>query len=317
MDYYGSDAGARPGTGRSEKLTQDQQVFRCKVAEWVASFVVGSLTVACGGQTGGDSQGATSAGGNSAVTSTSTASGGAGANAGSANNSGGSSSETMGGALPTGGTHMNATGGSLSASGNVTTGGMRASGGVRTTGGSMPTGGKPAIGGSLAAGGSLASGGSRATGGTSADGQSLCLMPADSGPCKAAILEYFFNVETGRCEPFTYGGCEGNANRFDTLDACQKRCTPNQEYCPDKVPPVNVVYSCIGRSVCYYSSISSCRCVLTDGLFWCNETGCDLDAGNWIDLDASVLPDGGSNPNAARILACGCGSPGWSCIGLD
>ena len=37
------------------------------------------------------------------------------------------------------------------------------------------------------------------------------------------IIRYFDNAEK-RCMPFYYGGCEGNDNRFDTFEECQKSC---------------------------------------------------------------------------------------------
>ncbi len=52
----------------------------------------------------------------------------------------------------------------------------------------------------------------------------LCLLPADTGPCDAVIPRYFYNVETGLCEQFIYGGCEGNANNFATPEECEATC---------------------------------------------------------------------------------------------
>ena len=41
--------------------------------------------------------------------------------------------------------------------------------------------------------------------------------------CLMFIIRYFDNAEK-RCMPFYYGGCEGNDNRFDTFEECQKSC---------------------------------------------------------------------------------------------
>lgn len=53
-----------------------------------------------------------------------------------------------------------------------------------------------------------------------------CADPADPGPCKATIPRFFFNVRTGRCQAFLYGGCRGNHNRFLSLEECRQRCLP-------------------------------------------------------------------------------------------
>lgn len=55
----------------------------------------------------------------------------------------------------------------------------------------------------------------------------ICQLPANPGPCRAAIPSFFFNSMSGRCEMFTYGGCDGNQNIFETEEACQNLCNPN------------------------------------------------------------------------------------------
>ena len=40
---------------------------------------------------------------------------------------------------------------------------------------------------------------------------------------KSCIGRYFDNSEK-RCMPFYYGGCEGNLNRFDSQENCQRSC---------------------------------------------------------------------------------------------
>lgn len=72
---------------------------------------------------------------------------------------------------------------------------------------------------------------------TSADGappehfifNELCALKDESGPCKAIKDRFFFNVDTGSCELFEYGGCGGNANNFETLEACEETCVVSGE----------------------------------------------------------------------------------------
>ncbi|KAI4901812.1 hypothetical protein NFI96_027207, partial [Prochilodus magdalenae] len=51
-----------------------------------------------------------------------------------------------------------------------------------------------------------------------------CALKMDEGPCKALKDRFYFDIDTGRCEPFEYGGCQGNANNFETLEACEEMC---------------------------------------------------------------------------------------------
>uniref|UniRef100_A0A8C3IXU9 BPTI/Kunitz inhibitor domain-containing protein n=1 Tax=Chrysemys picta bellii TaxID=8478 RepID=A0A8C3IXU9_CHRPI len=52
----------------------------------------------------------------------------------------------------------------------------------------------------------------------------ICNLPADPGPCEAYMPSYFYNSATKRCEQFIYGGCQGNANRFPSVNECLKTC---------------------------------------------------------------------------------------------
>ncbi|KFD55347.1 hypothetical protein M514_03687 [Trichuris suis] len=52
----------------------------------------------------------------------------------------------------------------------------------------------------------------------------ICSQPVDSGPCRASIQRWYFSVESGKCEPFTYGGCGGNSNNFESREDCRERC---------------------------------------------------------------------------------------------
>ncbi|OAD62348.1 Protease inhibitor 5 [Eufriesea mexicana] len=52
-----------------------------------------------------------------------------------------------------------------------------------------------------------------------------CLLPLESGPCKAMIPRYGYNPATNQCEEFIYGGCRGNTNNFRSMDLCLESCS--------------------------------------------------------------------------------------------
>ncbi|EEC10261.1 serine protease inhibitor, putative, partial [Ixodes scapularis] len=51
-----------------------------------------------------------------------------------------------------------------------------------------------------------------------------CFEDMEEGPCRARILSYYFDFDTGTCKEFFYGGCEGTGNNFKTKDECEKKC---------------------------------------------------------------------------------------------
>ncbi|XP_072949798.1 BPTI/Kunitz domain-containing protein-like [Epargyreus clarus] len=57
-----------------------------------------------------------------------------------------------------------------------------------------------------------------------------CLLNPDHGPCRAEIPMYFYNPRERNCTVFTWGGCQGNGNRFDTRRECLTKCwsKPNE-----------------------------------------------------------------------------------------
>ncbi|WP_437956818.1 BPTI/Kunitz domain-containing protein [Sorangium sp. So ce119] len=109
-------------------------------------------------------------------------------------------------------------------------------GGAENNGG--PGGGGPGGGGPVAGsgGGSVtgSGGGSVASSGAGGELPARCALPQDVGPCDAAMPRYWHDPSTGVCVPFTWGGCEGNENRFESLAACQEACqggAPDMDTC--------------------------------------------------------------------------------------
>ncbi|XP_044730136.1 papilin isoform X2 [Chrysoperla carnea] len=57
-----------------------------------------------------------------------------------------------------------------------------------------------------------------------ANSQDLCTLPKVEGPCDASYDQWYYNKGTDQCEPFVYGGCAGNTNRFNDQQSCEQRC---------------------------------------------------------------------------------------------
>lgn len=48
------------------------------------------------------------------------------------------------------------------------------------------------------------------------------------GLCRALIPKWHYNQKSGECEHFSYGGCGGNDNNFDSLEECESNCLPSR-----------------------------------------------------------------------------------------
>jgi len=57
----------------------------------------------------------------------------------------------------------------------------------------------------------------------------VCELPKDSGPCYGSIGKWYYNKDIQHCELFTYGGCQGNENRFDSMEECEAQCSTKSE----------------------------------------------------------------------------------------
>ncbi|XP_031699990.1 WAP, Kazal, immunoglobulin, Kunitz and NTR domain-containing protein 2-like [Anarrhichthys ocellatus] len=59
-----------------------------------------------------------------------------------------------------------------------------------------------------------------------------CGLPSPQGPCKAYEPRWAYSSTLQQCQPFIYGGCEGNDNNFESKEACEEMCPyPRNHHC--------------------------------------------------------------------------------------
>lgn len=58
----------------------------------------------------------------------------------------------------------------------------------------------------------------------------FCQLSPEGGRCRAYLLRWYYESSSGECKSFTYGGCRGNNNRFDTKAICERVCKPGCRY---------------------------------------------------------------------------------------
>ncbi|XP_069464224.1 low-density lipoprotein receptor-related protein 11 isoform X2 [Ambystoma mexicanum] len=61
-----------------------------------------------------------------------------------------------------------------------------------------------------------------------------CLAPPDIGSCKGLISRWYFDVSSGTCMHFFYGGCKGNENNFLQETDCISECIDVHGVIPEK-----------------------------------------------------------------------------------
>lgn len=158
----------------------------------------------------------------------------------------------------------------------------------------------------------------------------FCSLPYDTGPCDAAMPSYYFDPSTGRCELFSYGGCEGNANRFSTETECLATCGDiAQTECPMTMP----TGACTTEGMaCTYGQYDQCLCIPYD-TYWCEPVpACSASAavpgtggasgfapstGGGGSSSGAPLPMGGSTADIAEpapaTTLCSCAAGIWQC----
>ncbi|XP_060520392.1 papilin isoform X2 [Cylas formicarius] len=54
--------------------------------------------------------------------------------------------------------------------------------------------------------------------------QDICSLPPVAGPCAGEYAQFYYDPASDSCREFTFGGCEGNFNRFNDIASCEQQC---------------------------------------------------------------------------------------------
>ncbi|KAI1713355.1 kunitz/Bovine pancreatic trypsin inhibitor domain-containing protein [Ditylenchus destructor] len=105
---------------------------------------------------------------------------------------------------------------------------------------------------------------------------SECAHLPDWGECNHLRYVWFYNLSSGGCEQFLWGGCGGNPNRFATFELCQITCEmATDDLCLDKLDRGQWCQSMSNR---YYFDADSNSC---KGFHY---TGCGQSRNNFRSL---------------------------------
>ncbi|GFY75862.1 uncharacterized protein TNIN_453381 [Trichonephila inaurata madagascariensis] len=60
--------------------------------------------------------------------------------------------------------------------------------------------------------------------------ENTCTFPLAKGNCSGSIPRFYFDAEDEMCVEFSYSGCNGNANNFQSFAQCEDNCL-NEDFC--------------------------------------------------------------------------------------
>lgn len=139
--------------------------------------------------------------------------------------------------------------------------------------------------------------------------QDHCRFEADAGECRVAEARYYYSNEEGRCQQFTYGGCGGNENNFETQDECERSCWGSQDAC--SLP--QLVGECNDNETRWYFDDVGKTCTQF------NYGGCNGNANNFAtneECQSQCNPTDRPSPDAEPSVGLGDVSTNYYCYKL-
>uniref|UniRef100_A0A914HT32 Uncharacterized protein n=1 Tax=Globodera rostochiensis TaxID=31243 RepID=A0A914HT32_GLORO len=104
----------------------------------------------------------------------------------------------------------------------------------------------------------------------------VCSLPPDAGACRQYVPKWFFNAQTGLCEQFSFGGCQGNQNNFAEREQCETKCkkvqqlTNSHQLLPEKCSLEREEGTGGGYHVQWYFNVRNLRC---EQFVWQGQSG--------------------------------------------
>lgn len=83
--------------------------------------------------------------------------------------------------------------------------------------------------------------------------RAFCQFDSESGRCRASHQRWYYDSSSGECKTFTWGGCGGNFNRFETKSACETVCQPGCQH-------ENCSSACSNGFIIDADGCNTCRC---------------------------------------------------------
>ncbi|XP_048259425.1 papilin-like [Haliotis rufescens] len=93
--------------------------------------------------------------------------------------------------------------------------------------------------------------------------QEICILPYETGPCRALIARWAYDSTSNECQEFNYGGCSGNPNNFESKESCERRCrsrSPDRSMSGDVCSLPRAGGTCDGYDILWYYDTSRSRC---------------------------------------------------------
>ena len=80
----------------------------------------------------------------------------------------------------------------------------------------------------------------------------FCTQEPETGNCRGMFPSWYYAADKNSCDQFIYGGCGGNANRFETGEACAAAA---EQFCPNETKGNQVTIESSAAALFTYTNV--------------------------------------------------------------